>query len=352
MQQTTNYIVMKKRHIIVAIIAIIILAGLGACAHLYKVYVKDPIATADTTIKVYITPGLSSDSLHNILAQQIDTDKARKIVEFMYNDDYDYNARKGYYELKGTTSIYRAARKLAAGSQTPITFTFNNLRLIDQLVERIDETLYMSADSIEALLKDDALCAQYGFDTTTIIAMFLPDTYEFYWTVSPQRFMERMHQYYEQFWNDERKQKAQRIGLTPIEVSTLASIVEEETIKSDEMPIVAGLYLNRLRRNIPLQADPTVKYAVGDFSLQRILNKHLATPSPYNTYLNTGLPPSPIRIPSKTAIDAVLNYRQHNYLYMCAKEDFSGYHNFATTLSQHNRNAERYHNALNRRGIK
>lgn len=343
---------MKKVHILLAILAIIILAGIGVCAYIYKVYVKDPIAPTDTTIQVYITPGMSSDSLCNILAQQIEPHKAQKIVEFMYNDDYNPDTRKGYFELKGTTSIYRAARKLAAGSQTPITFTFNNLRLIDQLVERIDQTLYMPADSIEALLKDKELCAEYGFDTRTIIAMFLPDTYEFYWTVSPERFMERMHQYYEQFWNDERKRKAQRIGLTPVEVSTLASIVEEETTKSDEMPIVAGLYINRLRRNIPLQADPTVKYAVGDFSLKRILNKHLNTPSPYNTYLNTGLPPSPIRIPSKTAIDAVLNYRQHNYLYMCAKEDFSGYHNFATTLSQHNRNAERYHNALNRRGIK
>lgn len=343
---------MKKTHIILAILAIVLIVALSIGAYLYKVYIKDPIATADTTIQVYITPGMSSDSLCHTLAQQIDPEKAGKIVEFMYNDEYDASTRKGYYELKGSTSIYRAARKLAAGSQTPVTFTFNNLRLLDQLVERIDETLYMSADSIEALLQDEALCAQYGFNTTTIIAMFLPDTYEFYWTVTPQRFMERMHEYYNLFWNEERRNKARRVGLSPIEVSTLASIVEEETAKADEMPIVAGLYINRLRRNIPLQADPTVKYAVGDFSLQRILNKHLNTPSPYNTYLNTGLPPSPIRIPSKTAIEAVLNYRQHNYLYMCAKEDFSGYHNFATTLSEHNRNAQRYHNALNRRGIK
>lgn len=343
---------MKTKHILIAIIATIVIAGLGICAYKYKVYVKDPIASPDTTIGVYITPGMSSDSLCNILAQDIPHEKARKIVDFMYCDDYDYHTRKGYYELKGSTSIYRAARKLAAGSQTPITFTFNNLRTKEQLVERIDETLYMPADSIEALLNDKELCSQYGFNTTTIIAMFLPDSYEFYWTVSPERFMERMHQYYEQFWNDERMKKAQRIGLTPIEVATLASIVEEETAKSDEMPIVAGLYINRLRRNIPLQADPTVKYAVGDFTLKRILNKHLNTPSPYNTYLNTGLPPSPIRIPSKTAIEAVLNYKQHDYLYMCAKEDFSGYHNFATTLSQHNNNAARYHNALNKRGIK
>lgn len=343
---------MKTKHIIIATIVAIVIVGLAMCAYIYKVYMKDSIAAADTTIGVYITPEMSSDSLCNILARQIPQEKAQKIVELMYNDDYDYHSRKGYFELNGSTSIYRAARKLAVGSQTPVTFTFNNLRTLDQLIERIDACLYMPADSIKALLADKALCAQYGFTPTTIVAMFLPDTYEFYWTVSPQRFMERMHQYYEQFWNEERLKKAQRAGLTPIEVATLASIVEEETIKSDEMPIVAGLYINRLRRNIPLQADPTVKYAVGDFSLKRILNKHLSTPSPYNTYLNTGLPPSPIRIPSKTALDAVLNYKQHNYLYMCAKEDFSGYHNFATTLSQHNSNAARYHKALNQKGIK
>ena len=343
---------MKAKHIIITAILAIIIIGAGICAYQYKRLVKDPITNAEQTIKVYITPGMSSDSLYSTLAQQIDPKKAQQIVNFVYRDDYDPATRKGYFELKGSTSIYRAARRLAAGSQTPIKFTFNNMRLLSQLTQRADECFYMSADSLDALLKDKELCATYGFNTTTIAAMFLPDTYEFYWTVTPQRFVERMHDYYEQFWNDERKQKAKKAGLSPIEVSILASIVEEETAKVDEMPVVAGLYINRLRRDIPLQADPTVKYAVGDFSLKRILNKHLNTVSPYNTYLNTGLPPGPIRIPSRTAIDAVLNYRTHNYLYMCAKEDFSGYHNFATTLSEHNRNAQRYHSVLNRRGIK
>ena len=344
---------MKKKFIIpIVIVAAIFLVGLGVCAYEYKRLVKDPISDSSATIEVYITPGMSGDSLCAALSRQIDAKKARQIVDFIYDDDYNPATRKGYFELKGTTSIYRAARKLAAGSETPVKFTFNNLRLLEQFTTHVGESLYMSADSLAELLSDPALCHNYGFDTTTIAAMFLPDTYEFYWTVSPQRFVERMHQYYTQFWNEERVKKAQKAGLTPIEVSILASIVEEETAKVDEMPKVAGLYINRLRRNIPLQADPTVKYAVGDFALRRILNKHLSTPSPYNTYLNTGLPPGPIRIPSKRAIDAVLNFTAHNYLYMCAKEDFSGYHNFATTLSQHNLNAARYHQALNRRGIK
>lgn len=343
---------MKIKHFIISFFVVAILAIVGVGGYLYKTLVKDPITDADTILKVYITPGMSSDSLCYILSQQIDGAKARKIVDIMYNDEYDASTRKGYFELKGSTSIYRAARRLAAGSQTPIKFTFNNLRLTEQLIERADECLYMGGDSLSVLLNDDRLCASYGFNTTTIKAMFLPDTYEFYWTVTPQRFVERMHEYYEQFWNEERRTKAKKAGLSPLEVSVLASIVEEETAMRDEMPVVAGLYINRLRRGIPLQADPTVKYAVGDFTLRRILNKHLETPSPYNTYLNTGLPPAPIRIPSKAAIEAVLNYRAHNYLYMCAKEDFSGYHNFATTLSEHNRNAARYHSALNRRGIK
>ena len=343
---------MKKKYIVLTAIAIVLAAVAGVCGYAYKKLVKDPIADADTIIKVYITPGMSSDSLYSILSQQIAANKARTIVDFIYNDEYDPSTRKGYFELKGSTSIYRAARRLAAGSQTPVKFTFNNLRLTEQLIERADECLYMCGDSLSALLNDKELCASYGFNTTTIKAMFLPDTYEFYWTVTPQRFVERMHEYYEQYWNEERRNKAHKAGLTPLEVSVLASIVEEETAMRDEMPIVAGLYINRLRRGIPLQADPTVKYAVGDFTLRRILNKHLETPSPYNTYLNTGLPPAPIRIPSKTAIEAVLNYRTHSFLYMCAKEDFSGYHNFATTLSEHNRNAARYHSALNRRGIK
>lgn len=344
---------MKRRYLWIGIIAFTVIAVCGGVAGwMYRIYMSAPIAATDSTIKVYITPNMPADSLQAALALQMDSVTAGRIVKVMYNDEYDAVTRKGYYELKGSTSIYRAARKLAAGSQAPIKFTFNNLRLTSQLVERVDECFYMTADSLQALINDNAVCKSYGFDTTTIAIMFLPDTYEFYWTVTPQRFMERMHSYYEQFWNESRKAKAQKAGLTPIEVSILASIVEEETAKSDEMPMVAGLYINRLRRGIPLQADPTVKYAVGDFGLRRILNKHLNTPSPYNTYLNTGLPPGPIRIPSKTAIDAVLNYRTHNYLYMCAKEDFSGYHNFARTLGEHNRNAARYHSALNRRGIK
>lgn len=334
---------------IVATFFVIIMAIAG---WICKIYLYDSIGEKKACI--YLTPQMPVDSVRAQLSQYIPPTTAERVTTLMkymgYNSEGD--GRCGYYELSPQLSIYKAARKLTAGSETPIRFTFNNLRTKSQLVERIGDTFYMSTDTISALLSDPSVCASYGFDTATIVAMFIPDTYEFYWTVSPRRFLDRMHYYYELYWNDERKQLANKADLSPLEVSILASIVEEETAKPDEMPIVAGLYINRLHRGMLLQADPTVKYAVGDFSLRRILNKHLTTDSPYNTYLYVGLPPSPIRIPSKTACDAVLHYTHHNYLYMCAKADLSGYHAFASTLQEHNRNAARYHAALNRRNIK
>lgn len=348
---------MKKKQIKIFLIAIVVIGAVCSCVagYLYKIYMKTPIAGPETTVCVHITPDMSLDSLQATLAAETGDKTAKRIIGYMQHKGYDATqqaSRTGYYEISGSASIRQAAGKLMYGSETPIRFTFNNLRLQEQLVELADSVFYMSGDSLTALLSDKQVCANYGFNPTTIATMFLPDTYEYYWSVSPTYFLDRMHNYYRSFWNEERVEKAKRTGLTPIEVSILASIVEEETAKVDEMPVVAGLYINRLRRNIPLQADPTVKFAVGDFTLKRILNAHLNTPSPYNTYLNLGLPPGPIRIPSKAAINAVLNYTEHNYLYMCAKEDFSGYHNFARTLSEHNNNAQRYHRALNSRGIK
>ncbi|MCD7816338.1 MAG: endolytic transglycosylase MltG, partial [Bacteroides sp.] len=195
-------------------------------------------------------------------------------------------------------------------------------------------------------------CAQIGYSTETLPCLFIPNTYEVYWTMTPEAFVKRMQKEHDRFWNEERKAKAQSIGLTPEEVATLASIVEEETANNAEKPMVAGLYINRLHADMPLQADPTVKFALQDFGLRRILHTHLETDSPYNTYKHTGLPPGPIRIPSIQGIESVLNYTRHNYLYMCAKEDFSGTHNFAATFSQHLANARKYQRELNRRKIK
>jgi UPF0755 protein len=182
--------------------------------------------------------------------------------------------------------------------------------------------------------------------------MFIPNTYEFYWNTSAEKFVEKMAEEYKNFWNEDRKAKAEKMGLTQSEVSTLASIVEQETQKNDEKARIAGVYINRINIGMPLQADPTVVFAVGDFTIKRVLNSHLRIDSPYNTYLYAGLPPGPICIPSVSSIDGVLNYEKHNYLYFCAKEDFSGYSNFASTLSQHNVNAQKYHRALRKAGIR
>ena len=201
------------------------------------------------------------------------------------------------------------------------------------------------------LLTEKSILQEYNFTKQTLPALFIPNTYQVYWNISAKDFLNRMFKEYKRFWAEERQNKAKAIGLTPIEVSILASIVEEETNNKSEKPMVAGLYINRLKKGMPLQADPTVKFAWQDFTLRRITNKHLTIDSPYNTYKITGLPPGLIRIPSPEGIDAVLNYSKHNYLYMCAKEDFSGTHNFASTLSEHNRNARKYWDALNKRKI-
>lgn len=264
---------------------------------------------------------------------------------------YPEHMRTGRYAVEPGMSNWALLTNLRRGLQSATRVTFTNIRLKSDLAERLDEQLMLGKEELLALLNDSAYCDSLGFTPTTIPCLFLPNTYECYWNLSAEQLMRRMKREYEAFWTAERKRLAEEIGLTPIEVSILASIVEEETAASDEYPVVAGLYLNRLRKGIPLQADPTVKFAVGDFSLRRILFAHLEVDSPYNTYKHTGLPPGPLRIPSLRGLNSVLHYTHHTYLYMCAKEDFSGRHNFAATLAEHNRNADRYRAALNKRRI-
>lgn len=261
------------------------------------------------------------------------------------------NLRVGRYAVSPDMSVLGLIRNIRNGRQEPVDLKFNNIRTKTDLAKRISDQLMFSEENFLAILDDPAQCAKYGFAPSTIVAMFIPNTYEFYWNVSLEDFMGRMDAEYKRFWNEDRIAKAKAAGLTPVEVSILASIVEEECTYSDEYPMVAGLYLNRLRIGQNLQADPTVKFAVGDFSLRRILNVHLQVDSPYNTYKYAGLPPGPIRVPSIKGIDAVLNYSHHDYLYMCAKEDFSGRHNFAVTYADHQRNAALYRKALDARGI-
>ncbi len=265
---------------------------------------------------------------------------------------YGKSVKTGRYLLKKGMNTNQIVNMLEGGLQTPLNLTFHNARTKEDLAGKVSKYLQTDSISILNLFADTVQIKEYGFTPKTFTAMFIPDTYEFYWTTSAKEFADRMKQEYDRFWNDERKKKAEEINLKPAEVTTLASIVQAETAKNEELKTIAGLYINRLNRGMFLQADPTVKFAVGDFSLKRILNTHLEIDSPYNTYKNIGLPPGPINFPETSALDAVLNFDKHKYYYMCAKEDFSGYHNFATTLSEHNRNAAKYRAALDRNKIK
>jgi UPF0755 protein len=264
---------------------------------------------------------------------------------------YGNKIHSGRYELKNGMSNFELIRKLRSGNQTPVRLTFNNIRTKEQLAKRLSGQLMADSVQILNLLNDTAFLSVNNLNPNNSISIFIPDTYEVFWDMDAFEIFERMMKEYKKFWTDERKKKAEAIPLTPTEVSTLASIVEEETNSKAERPKVAGLYINRLRIDMPLQADPTVKFALGDFALRRVLNKHSSFNSPYNTYKINGLPPGPIRVASANGIDAVLNYSHHDYIFMCAKETLNGEHNFAVNYAEHMINAAKYQNALNERKI-
>jgi UPF0755 protein len=310
-----------------------------------------PNFVPEKTYYIYVYPDRRFDKLCRELE---DSARCRHIWSFMRIAEYmNYpdNMKTGRYAVTPGMSNIDLLKTLRRGTQEPVRITFNNVRTVEDLAERLSAQLMTGSEDLMALLGNPDYCSAMGFTRQTIPAMFIPNTYEIYWNVSAENLLQRMKREYDAFWTGTRVLQAQKIGLSPLQVSILASIVEEESAAADEYPVIAGLYINRLHKGMPLQADPTVKFALGDVTLQRILNEHLTVDSPYNTYLHTGLPPGPLRIPSITGLEAVLNYSKHNYLYMCAREDFSGLHNFAATLAEHNRNAERYRNALNRRGI-
>lgn len=265
--------------------------------------------------------------------------------------EYPSSIKTGRYAVNKGDNMVDVIRRLRAGTQSPIELTFNNIRTKENLAGRFSQQLMLDSLTILNALRDNEKAKSFGLDSNSFVALFIPNTYQVYWDTDIDRLLARMKKEYDAFWNNDRKAKAQKEDLTPLQVSTLASIVEEEATYADEYPIVAGLYLNRLKKGMRLEADPTVKFAVGDFSLRRILYKHLEIDSPYNTYRNDGLPPGPIRVPSIKGLDAVLSPNQNNYLFMCAKEDLSGRHNFATTHAEHTRNASRYQQALNAKGI-
>lgn len=333
---------MRSRTIL--LIVVVIIAVSGTCAYNFLLK-KNNVAVekAAVTIPKNASYEQMMDSLraHKILINE-------KTFRWVCQLRRFNNPRMGHYEFHAGMNNVDLTSMLRRGQHYGVKFTFNNLRTKQQLITKVDHNFYFKPEELTALLNDSAFLASYGFNIDNCVAAFIPDSYEFYYDITAEDFFNRMMDYYRRFWNEQRLQKAEEIGLTPIEVSVLASIVEEENHRASEQAIIAGLYMNRLHKGMLLQADPTVKFAVGDFTLKRILLIHTRIDSPYNTYKYPGLPPAPIRIPSPSVMDSVLNYTHHDYLYMCAKEDLSGYHNFAKTAAAHSRNAAAYHRAISK----
>ena len=309
---------------------------------------KEKLGLTEDT--VYIIPtGTSLDSLSKDLADKglIKNEKNFKKYALRRNLK-DATIEPGKYELSGGSTIGDLVVGFRKGyAEKEVKITFNNARTKEDLAEKITDNLEMSSDSLLVLLKDTGYAKKYGFDGESFAVMFIPDTYQVYWDIAPEALLDRMAKEYKKFWNANRLEKAESIGLSPEEVSILASIVTCETVKMEESSRIAGVYINRLNKGMKLDADPTLVWILGDFTIKRVLNKDKKLDSPYNTYMYAGLPPGPIYVPSAPFIDAVLNYEKHDYLFFCAREDLSGYSNFAKTYRQHLVNARKYQSALN-----
>ncbi|MCD8387537.1 MAG: endolytic transglycosylase MltG [Bacteroidales bacterium] len=337
----------KTKKILIGII--ITSATIILCGAAFVAWLTMDKWDGEEPVRVYVPQGATPEAVRDSLELRLGSYGAKVATLWKWQGGKPETAHGSYVARPGATTL-SLSRQIATGRQTPVRVTYNNIRTMPQLADKVASYLEFSPQDF--LSACDSVLPSLGYNAPQYISAFVPDTYEFFWTASAPSVVKRLEAERDRFWNQERTDKANALGLDPIEIATVASITEEETIKAEEMPRVARLYLNRLKKGMLLQADPTVKYAVGDFSLRRIGKKQLSVDSPYNTYLYPGLPPGPIRMASQRGIDAVLNAPVHDYLYMCAKEDFSGYHNFARDLTTHQSNARRYQAELNRRGIK
>ena len=340
---------MSKKKILIPLIIFSTILTTGSVYTYQMLYSPNFLINADDKFII-----IEENTDFNELIKKLEDDTLiNDILSFSFLSklmEYQENIKIGAYKVKMNMSNYEMITMLRSGNQTPIKLTFSYARKIEDLAEKITTKLKMSKDDLLNYLNEN-INNYNGFKKTDIISIFLPDTYEVYWNISPEKLTNKMYSEYKKFWNEERLSKLDKINLNQKEAIVLASIVASESRMLDEADRIAGLYINRLNRNMRLQADPTLIFAANDFTIRRVLNKHKKIKSPYNTYIHRGLPPGPIRLASKKYIDAVLNYEKHNYIYMCAKEDFSGYHAFATNLSDHNRNAKKFQIALNMRKI-
>lgn len=339
----------KKRIYIILIVCLVLLLGTATNFSL-KLFRSNTNKQFEQGY-LYIPTGSNLDDVVAIIKAQhiLNNTESFKWVASKMNFK---NIKPGKYKITKGLSNIELVRLLRSGKQEPIKLTFQNIRLKTDFAGYIGKNFEIDSLAFLNMLDSIDLVRQYGFDEETIFCMFIPNTYELYWNTSKEKFFERMQKEYVKFWNTERLAQAKAIGLSPVQVSILASIVDQEALLNREMVRIAGVYMNRLNRGIKLEADPTVIFANGDFTVKRVLYKLLQKDSPYNTYKYNGLPPGPICMPSVAAIDAVLHFEKHNYIYFCAKEDFSGLHNFASNVTEHQMNARKFQQALNNRGIK
>lgn len=307
-------------------------------------------AKAQTTI--YIPRNGTEEMLRDSLAKYFDNDYAGKVMKVVSLLGPDMSSRHGAYAIEKGMTPAQAGHLLARGKQTPVRLTINGFRSREVMADRISRKMNFTKDELLRVLMDSTVMARYGLKPEQALSLFIDDTYYVYWDASPLEVVNKIGEHYNKVWNSERTIKANALGLSPAEVMIICSIADEETQKADEKDTITRLYLNRLQKGMKLQADPTVRFALNDFTIKRVTTPMLSTDSPYNTYKHSGLPPGPIRTTSVQTIDALLDSKPNPYLYMCAKEDFSGYHNFAETYEEHKINAERYQQKLNELGIK
>jgi len=344
-----------KKHVIKKLIIIIFaffIIILGSIAYSYynKVY-KENVRINLKDEFVYIPTGSTFEDVVRILTKENILNDIASFEWLAEIKKYNQQVKPGRYRIKKGMNNNELINLLRSGKQEPVKLIIRGFRNHHVLAGYVSHKLEADSNSICELFEDEMIAQQYGFNEHNFLCIIIPNTYEFYWNTSASEFLERMAKQYKIFWNDERKKRAQEIGLSQTEVAILASIVQLETNKKDEMPDIAGVYINRLKKGMLLQADPTVIYAIGDYSIRRVKQEHLTYDSPYNTYLYKGLPPGPICIAYPHSIDAILHYKLHNFLYFCARNDFSGYHVFAKTLEEHLNNARKYQRELNKKKI-
>lgn len=338
-----------NKKVLYAIIGLFLLAGIIGLNYYNKIFGSAVTQNG----KVYIKSNFSMDDVQNAIKPYV---KNADNYIWVANKKKFTKPKAGMYVLKKGMSMNDLVNKLRAGNQTPVKVSFNNQDTLEKLAGRVATQLEVDSLTLLNTMKDASFLQKNDFTEKSVLGMYIPNQYEFYWNTSAEKFRTKMLKYYNSFWNASRLKKAEMLNLTEDEVITLASIVQKETAQKLERPMVAGLYLNRLKSGWPLQADPTVIFALKekhghDKVFKRVLNKDLAINSPYNTYRQKGLPPALIAMPDVSSIDAVLNPAKHDYYYMCASTEKIGFHDFAKTLSQHNRNAQKYQRWISKRGI-